>query len=556
MDPNSSVAKECSEPPISKLNVDVLMQIFSINVELHPPIPKRDYPNYEPRSMSPLTNTRCCSQVCKFWRSIILGSPLLWANSIDLDTLRQRKDTWRREVLRRTGTALLVVRSTLAPELGTAMERFAMDMICANWERMKVLDIAVDSPSFLKSVKVKFRRPARNLYAFAITSLRLGTAERVLEGALFAGKAPRLSIFSITSSSSSHPYREFPFAPILFTNHLCKLTLDDPLIISAPALLAACASMPSLEELSLVIERITAAATSEVQSISLPRLKSLRVRSDPFSIFPEFLGRIIARPSHQFLAGCSLGHIRSWDDAEQNSAAYIERIPKIIVSYLSIFFEDNNSALSRPTCLDLNIRDNLVISVYAQSCSIENAYFRMTVSGRRPSGIDDAVVQALLTVDFPSSLTRLHFEPPNLSRSHTSKIPSLAPIFHTLNSITDLHTTVKGLSYIVSVSSQAKGHIFFRNLHTVILMDSIQDTHFYSASTRLVVQSFFAHRYHVSPVSVLDLTSIPRQSGDLRYLEELEGLKVVWKAGVGRSGALVIREYVCGSGDPEQLVIC
>ncbi|KDR80339.1 hypothetical protein GALMADRAFT_153974, partial [Galerina marginata CBS 339.88] len=52
---------------------------------------------------SPLNTVRLTSQVCSHWREIILGSPIIWASTIELQILRQKSDNWRKEVMRRTG---------------------------------------------------------------------------------------------------------------------------------------------------------------------------------------------------------------------------------------------------------------------------------------------------------------------------------------------------------------------------------------------------------------------------------------------------------------------
>ncbi|KAF8910202.1 hypothetical protein CPB84DRAFT_1764891, partial [Gymnopilus junonius] len=54
-----------------------------------------------------MTIARRTSQVCNMWRTVMLDSPSLWANIIDL---RQSQGHWREEVIRRTGTSPLSIR--------------------------------------------------------------------------------------------------------------------------------------------------------------------------------------------------------------------------------------------------------------------------------------------------------------------------------------------------------------------------------------------------------------------------------------------------------------
>ncbi|KAF4611989.1 hypothetical protein D9613_004446 [Agrocybe pediades] len=50
------------------------------------------------------------------------------------------------------------------------------------------------------------------------------------------------------------------------------------------------------------------------------------------------------------------------------------------------------------------------------------------------------------------------------------------------------------------------------------------------------------------PISVLDLSTLSDEVGDMSYLEEHTGLLVRWKTDDGRT-----REYICGEGHPERL---
>ena len=98
-----------STSPISKLNSDVLREIFAMNTD-------ENYGRiFLPSELQldckliPLIITRRSSQVCQAWRDIILGSPSIWASCIDLDVLNQKDDCWRNIVLQRTGQAMLFV---------------------------------------------------------------------------------------------------------------------------------------------------------------------------------------------------------------------------------------------------------------------------------------------------------------------------------------------------------------------------------------------------------------------------------------------------------------
>ena len=117
-------------PKPSTLDADILWQIFSCNTfsdeNFTEPIAIRknrqdgkdsdeedvvqhwwDTLDMDDETESSLITARHTSQVCTFWRQIMLASPNIWANTMNLRHLQQESDAWRTEVLRRTGTALL-----------------------------------------------------------------------------------------------------------------------------------------------------------------------------------------------------------------------------------------------------------------------------------------------------------------------------------------------------------------------------------------------------------------------------------------------------------------
>jgi hypothetical protein len=154
--------------PVFKLDRDVLWHIFSISADSSKS--RSSVPSWHPPSdpqFSPLAITRQLSQVCKFWRRIVLESPSIWGKCLDLDLLHQQDDRWRREVLRRTGTALLIVRARLPlvydPRVG--LKKFFIDIISDHWARIRVLDVVIGSSDILQSPKVQgaLRCPAPRL---------------------------------------------------------------------------------------------------------------------------------------------------------------------------------------------------------------------------------------------------------------------------------------------------------------------------------------------------------------------------------------------------------
>jgi hypothetical protein len=194
------------DSPIYKLDGDLLWKIFTLNTTLdtYHKDPAAESAS-ETICPSPLTNTRHCSQVCGFWRHIIINSPSIWASSIDLNALAQEKDDWRNEVLRRTQDALLTVKGRFEASSQAivteypGLRTFFTNLIYDHWTRIQIIDVAVQYAE-LSSAKVltAFGRSAPNLQVFAIQSIDAPTAALFPPNfRLFADEAPSLVHFSL-----------------------------------------------------------------------------------------------------------------------------------------------------------------------------------------------------------------------------------------------------------------------------------------------------------------------------------------------------------------------
>lgn len=128
------------DAPISKLNRDLLWNIFRVISDIN--FSKYDRVPDGARRHSSLTTLHICSQVCTYWRNLILDSSFLWGNYIDLDFLTQDRGKWRNEVLQRTGDALLSVYSAnKIIKLHTKGHAFLMYLIQYHWARVQLFDV-------------------------------------------------------------------------------------------------------------------------------------------------------------------------------------------------------------------------------------------------------------------------------------------------------------------------------------------------------------------------------------------------------------------------------
>jgi hypothetical protein len=130
------------DPPIAKLHRDLLWQIFATNATLDLPKIGQEFGTYS-SSPSPLTTARHTSQVCVSWRQLIIDSPSLWGNIIDLEALQQ--DAWRNEVLLRTGNSDLSIFGDLGGEDFQHVKKFLEMLLKNHWTRIKWVHITIDS---------------------------------------------------------------------------------------------------------------------------------------------------------------------------------------------------------------------------------------------------------------------------------------------------------------------------------------------------------------------------------------------------------------------------
>ena len=84
--------------PIQRLNFDILWRIFDINADMF-------------EDHRALRTTLATSRVCHSWRFLLLSSSSIWAHLIDLDHWIWRRVKGSHEMIRRTGTAFLWVKS-------------------------------------------------------------------------------------------------------------------------------------------------------------------------------------------------------------------------------------------------------------------------------------------------------------------------------------------------------------------------------------------------------------------------------------------------------------
>jgi len=151
-----------------------------------------------------LTTTRLTSQVCRHWREVILGSPLIWGRLILLD--KRQSTAWIEEVFRRAGESSRLwihfsTKSTLSHDYDRLISFLLV--IFQHWNRIEALKIStsiyvhqsLSEPS--KLIWEFMSIPAPVLRSFVIENT--GSSNRFpndISGNIFAGDAPKLRNFS------------------------------------------------------------------------------------------------------------------------------------------------------------------------------------------------------------------------------------------------------------------------------------------------------------------------------------------------------------------------
>ncbi len=264
----------CSESPaIHRLNFDILWRIFDINADV-----------FEDRRA--LDTTLATSRVCRDWRVILLSSTSLWAHVVDLDNRVWNTVEGSREMIRRTGTALLWIQTHSLNPYRRGIKA-VWNAIDTNWERIQKLDVEVYS-QFVHHWKA-LSRPAPHLTFFDVVfgddSLKINN----FLPSLFGGSAPMLRHFRLRCGSTGRLYiAAFPWfqqlrsmdlnaqlslsqtlSVLMLTTNLTNLRLDYMWEDHAPLELSP-VSLPKLALLDLDFAYKLTQGTAFLEHICIP----------------------------------------------------------------------------------------------------------------------------------------------------------------------------------------------------------------------------------------------------------------------------------------------
>ena len=202
----------------SHLNEDVLRYIFSHLTFSYDDFSRENVNTHDDKL---LITVRYASQVCSYWRSILLSYPVVWANTINFNYLQQGSDEWRNEILRRTGASLIsVIYCGTNPSMTKSATSFLMSLLDVHWERIRRIEVTIPVDNTLCRDKrwLSIHRKSPNLESFCVTFPSGCQYLNGEERPLFNGSAPLLTrvIIQDIDDFAPHSFRRIEHLHLLY----------------------------------------------------------------------------------------------------------------------------------------------------------------------------------------------------------------------------------------------------------------------------------------------------------------------------------------------------
>ncbi|KDR67434.1 hypothetical protein GALMADRAFT_258381 [Galerina marginata CBS 339.88] len=327
-------------PPTSKLDNDILWYIFYLNADME---------SWNTEKFIPaLLTLRYTSQVCRDWRSFVVESSSFWARVVNFNVLSQKREEWRKEVIRRTGTAPLHIMSHGNHTALWGIDDFFRDFLEENWNRLYSLDVFFGHECRAivpgKWASLLHRTPAPSLRSFKFKWQARPEEFYNPDFSLFKNTATSLRELSVVNMNLD--------LTALSTPNIRRLEINEP--VAASDLLRALGRMPLLEALTLdslrggpVIRGEIALPSASYPQVSLPQLTEIN-----FSEREGADGSLSLLLHIQPGLGCALSY-SCWFAYHSPVHVNIELYCSILSTYSRYCQE-----LSSATVLDVTISDN------------------------------------------------------------------------------------------------------------------------------------------------------------------------------------------------------
>lgn len=460
-----------------------------------------------------LETTRRTAQVCHAWREMMLNTPALWGNLIDLDRLRRTSREWRLEILRRSGNALLSLKAESAIAAAPSpISQFFFEILDSEWHRIKRLHVRSVICSAELSDWAPIFRPAPQLKTCVLhlaTPKVIRHLEERAPGPLLASKAPMLQELDA---------RLFKFdmhAP--WMHNLRSLHIGSPFTLCE--ILTALGMAPNLER--LYVNDISDLSTqSPHHAVSLPSLCQLTliVRIRACICVLDYLD---IPPSCALIY--SLPKIRNPQEIEQDTFSHsihvvskfaVRHLQKCVPQYMALYY-DRNSILFRAGCHLNDIKFTFYISC--------DPHINL------PTYVTTTLLHALTLHEFAHT-TKLQLRIHDLLPSE-----AFAPFLACFASVEEVDINERAIAHLTDATNTLQG-ITEDEKHRVLfpVLKALKVAKLASlyvrCSTGVMMRFVRARRDAGLPLAVLDLAQYDRNGAAENMVTsiEMDGLTVRW----------------------------
>ncbi|KAH9475227.1 hypothetical protein JR316_0012338 [Psilocybe cubensis] len=518
----TTVLADAASSPISSLCYEVLWTIFRTNADIH--------------------WNRAPMNVCRQWREIILESPSLWGMAIELDLLIHKKESlWAKEVMKRTEKSKLYISGWFNGSK-PAPRTFFASLLSENWERIRRIDVGITKAKHLDpEMWGALFRPSECLEIIRIhvdeDEVPYPRMDHDGQGPIFSGTAPTLYDFSVHNIPAQCFSLSSPWL-----SQLRRLVISTPSAFNATDILVALGRLSALEH--LVLKHVLPPVKEQLQSVSLPNLRSLNISKDftTSSFLLKWINPGVGSTLQLNLHGYDL-------ILHHDMFSLCKEIPR----YFDNFFECAPFA----KCMLLEPGYNRFKvdgwkSVDGIDSLSRRGDFSVSVSGgtaerRSQTTRPQQLIASLGACGF-THVTRFAFEPTeHLARLEDQS--AFIPLLSGLRSVNHLMASPYALGALVELQETASD-LFFPALTRLQFITGLWQEPTPTYHTDPVFRFIESRRESGKPISVFDVSEsrYNEQYLDWTYLDKITGLKVTWSDDEGD-----LKEYICGTGQPEKL---
>lgn len=510
--------------PIQRLDANILYHIIDMNANMFD-------------DDTALDTTLSTSRVCHAWRTFMLGTPSLWAHLIDLDHLHGLTGQLCRELIRRSGEALLRVKTRRCAIHGmadiTGCTTFVLDFLGENLGRIQKVEAAFDA-AFVDSTQWRpLCLPAPHLESLKLI-FPLGT---------FNVEPPFLSLFN-RIAPMLREFRSQGFITNLATPWLHQLhSVELSARLTVFSTLEALMSSKTLVNLRLDhLEMNGISSRLSLPFVLLPKLANLDL-----NLYGNYNAGTVFLDHIQIPATCSVKfEAQSIKSQELVSTTTLCPAVRTISTYAKRYFTEHT-----PTKILLeysNTHFTIEDQTHPDNCkfkfSMRSAYAHIFPLHTYPILLSEFTLPEFAKVTQLEFGLRMH--PTRLPVSESIAFMACLPSIHTL--IVDPFV-LQHLMHIQETFRTAdvdpKSVIAFPALK--ILNVHPLPGSFYRGASSVISEFILARITHALAIDILDISR-----GTLQFLPDMscfrkaDGLKVVWRWMWASENA----EYICGIGCP------